>query len=105
MEKVGLRLSVKKMKELTARQILAHKVAPQAPVSSLSLQEAYIMNEGKIKALKTKIDLGQTPILKGTQAHETKDFERYRQVISSPTSKKVFISPLGAQEKVGPKWG
>jgi hypothetical protein len=45
------------MKELTARQILASKGAPDMPVSSLSLQEEYVMNEGAVKPLKTKIDL------------------------------------------------
>jgi hypothetical protein len=35
-QKIGLRLSVKKMRELAARQILATKGVPEAPVSSFS---------------------------------------------------------------------
>jgi hypothetical protein len=41
-QKIGLRLSVKKTRELVARQILAGKLAPEAPVSALSLQEQYM---------------------------------------------------------------
>jgi hypothetical protein len=54
------------MKELTARQILASKGVPEVPVSMLSLQEEYVMNEFVMKPLKTKMDLNQTPVVKGT---------------------------------------
>lgn len=56
-QKIGLRLSSKRQKELVARQIIASKGVPEIPVSSLSLQEQYIMNENVTKPLKTKIDL------------------------------------------------
>jgi len=42
---------------MVARQIIASKGVPEIPVSSLSLQEQYIMNENVVKPLKTKIDL------------------------------------------------
>ena len=74
-------------------------------MSALTLQEQYIMNEGVMKPLKTKIDLNQTPVLKGSTVHETKDFERYRKVNNKPTSTKIFIKPVGQNEKTGPKWG
>ena len=65
-QKIGLRLGSKRMKELVAREIIATKGVSDIPVSALSLQEQYVMNEGVVKPLKTKMDLQQTPVLKGT---------------------------------------
>lgn len=103
-QKIGLRLSVKRTRELVARQILAAKGAPEMPVSSLSLQEQYVMGEGAMKPLKTKIDLAQTPLVRGTKDHETKDFERFKLENNKLLSSKVFISPLADHERTGPKW-
>ena len=106
-QKIGLRLSVKKMRELAARQILATKGVPEIPVSSFS-QEEYVMNENVTKPLKTKINPNMTPIIVKTGVREEKDFTRYtRNNVGNkaPTSTKVFIQPVSSMDKIGPKWG
>ena len=104
--KVGLRLGQKKLKELTARNILATKGLSDVPISSFS-QEQYIMNEGVVKPMKAKLDSTKTPINRLLGSQETKDFVRYTKPnVSDKTVKwSPKIEPIKADEKVGVKWG
>ena len=104
--KIGLRLGQKRLRELTARQIVATKEMTQPPVSVFS-KERFITNEGVVKPMKVKIDATQTPYNRSLGQNETADFVRYskRNVMTkSPTSNKVFIKPLADTEKTGPKF-
>ena len=79
----------------------------QPPVSQFS-QEKYIMNEGVVKPLKTRVDVTRTPYDRTAGRNVSQDFTRYskRNVMdSAPTSRKVFIEPLAQREKSGPKFG
>jgi len=58
--KIGLRLGQKRLRELTARQIVATKEMTQPPVSVFS-KEKFITNEGVVKPMKVKIDETMTP--------------------------------------------
>jgi len=53
--KIGLRLGQKRLRELTARQVIATKELTNPPVAMFS-QEKYIMNEGVMKPMKVKFD-------------------------------------------------
>jgi hypothetical protein len=75
-QKIGLRMGQKKLRELTARQIMATKTTEQPPVSVFS-KEQYIMNEGVVKPMKTKLDDTKTPHNRLLGHAETKDFVRY----------------------------
>lgn len=60
-KKLGLRLNQKKLRELTARNIMATKDVPEMPVSVLS-KEVYVPGEAEVPPLKTRLDLGKTPV-------------------------------------------
>lgn len=105
--KIGLRLGQKRLRELTARQVIASKDLTNPPVAMFS-QEKYIMNEGVMKPMKAKFDANQTPMVRSLGAQETSDFTRYaRRDISNKgaSSKKVSIQPLTERERRGPKFG
>ena len=71
------------------------------------MKEPYIMNEGAIKPLKTKLDATKTPYNRASGYPEQRDFNRYTKsnVLSKNPSCKVPIRPLSNFEKVGAKWG
>ena len=101
-QKIGLRLSQKRIRDMTARQILTTKTTEQPPVSVFS-QETYIMNEGVVKPLKTKLDNTKTPHNRLLGHQETKDFQRYSKF--EMLNKGMKINPVGEGDKTGPKWG
>ena len=101
-QKIGLRLSQKRIRDMTARQILTTKTTEQPPVSVFS-QETYIMNEGVVKPLKTNLDTTKTPHNRLLGHQETKDFSRYSKF--EMLNKGMKINPVGEGDKTGPKWG
>ena len=79
----------------------------EMPVSAL-MREPYIMNEGAIKPLKTKLDKTMTPFRKDTGTREVNDFTLYQRQSASILAKssvcRTPIRPLEPMEKVGPKF-
>lgn len=74
--KIGLRLGQRRLRELTARQIMGSKEMTQPPVSVFS-KEKFIMNEGVVKPMKAKLDGTKTPVVLTSAMRESKDFSRY----------------------------
>lgn len=105
--KIGLRLGQKRLRELTARQVMASKELTNPPVSVFSTEQ-FKMNGGVPEPMKATMNLDMTPYRHNTNVHETQDFLRYskRDIMNKavPTSKKVHIEPLSANEKSGPKY-
>mmetsp|Transcript_39149 Transcript_39149/g.51211 ORF Transcript_39149/g.51211 Transcript_39149/m.51211 type:complete len:197 (+) Transcript_39149:2776-3366(+) len=104
--KIGLRLGQKRLRELTARQVVASKELTNPPVSVFST-EKYIMNGGVPPPMKVTVDFTKTPFNRSLGLNEATDFVRYskRDVSNrAPTSKKVMPEPLSEREKSGPKY-
>ena len=65
------------------------------------------MNEGVVKPMKVSFDQTKTPINRTVGRNEEADFVRYSKrniMTKSPTSNKVFVSPLTEKERTGPKF-
>ena len=105
--KIGLRLGQKRLRELTARQVMASKELTNPPVSVFSTEQ-FKMNGGVPEPMKATMNLDMTPYRHNSNVHETQDFLRYskRDIMNKavPTSKKVHIQPLSANERNGPKY-
>jgi len=95
--KVGLRHSKRRISQMVERQILATKAVDQSPVSMLKDEQYFLKNFRPAWKVFDK-----------TRSMAAKDMDtnihpKYRE--KSATSRKVFIEPVTAAEKVGPKWG
>ena len=74
--KIGLRLGQKRLRELTARQVMASKELTNPPVSVFSTEQ-FKMNGGVPEPMKATMNLDMTPYKHNTGLHETQDFLRY----------------------------
>lgn len=105
-KKPGFRLSKKRVKGLTERQVSARQESPMMPVSQFS-QESYIQNEHGHKALTSMYpDTSKTPRNRDGSP-VTFDFRRYTKgdVSNQGTVVKTKIQPLSLEQKTGPRWG
>lgn len=94
-KKLGLRLGAKKLRELTARNILASKDVETMPASMLA-KEAFVMAEREHQPLKARLDLSKTPAATDMRQidQQPRDFVRYTRsqvTEKSPTSKHTQV--------------
>lgn len=104
-KKIGFRLGPQKVKSLQQRQIQATKNTPMPPISALALEE--FVEDRATKPQKPLLpDWKKTPLRKDGTRSEM-NFQRHTRqgvTINRATSTKVFINPVHASEKKGPKW-
>ncbi len=95
--RVGMRISNKRLRETTARNILATKVVENVP-STIFASHEYFDPELTKKDYKPKT-LAAFPAGKDFNKNIRSDVLSY-----SPRSSKIFIQPMKPEEKQGPKW-